>query len=190
MTPSKLSLGDRYAEWTVVLVTIVALLAGWLYMGSVENRSLPFDANGIQAAVPAGWIQSEPVGNVLLQTQARASDGFQTTYMISKQLMTADSGKNEAVSLLTLKNGQELTAYRVLDQRKVMVGGREAYEIKYAYVEADTNVTHAQLPVVVRGVDYIFFNSEGAVIVTYRASEAEYEGGLAGFQRFLSSIQF
>jgi hypothetical protein len=190
MTSSKLSLGDRYADWAVVIVTILALLAGWLYMGSVESRSLPFDANGLRAAVPAGWIQSEPAGNVLLQTQARASIGFQTTYMISKQLMTADGGMNEAVSLLTLKNGQELTAYRVLDQRKVSVSGRDAYEITYAYVEADPNVTHAGLPVVVLGADYIFFNSEGAVIVTYRASEAEYEGGLTRFHRFLSSIQF
>jgi hypothetical protein len=190
MTPSKLSLGDRYADWAVVIVTILALLAGWLYMGSVESRSLPFDANGIRADVPAGWIQSEPAGDVLLQVRERASAGFQTTYLISKQLMTADGGTNEAVSLLTLKNGQELTAYRVLGQRQVTIGGREAYEITYAYVEANPNVTHADLPVVVRGVDYIFFNSEGAVIVTYRASEAEYQGGLAAFLRFLNSVQY
>ena len=78
----------------------------------------------------------------------------------------------------------------MLDQRVVSVGGRDAYELSYAYVESDPNVSHADLPVVVMGVDYIFFNSEGAVIVTYRASEAEYQGGLAAFLRFLNSIQY
>lgn len=190
MKPSNLSLGDRYAEAAVILITLVALLAGWWYMDSVESRSLAFDAEGIRGNMPAGWIQSEPGGEMILQVRERASSGFQTTYMISRELLNADSGRNEAISLLTLKHGQELTAYRVLDQRLVSLGGREAYELKYAYVEADPNVAHADVPVVVLGVDYVFFNSDGVIIVTYRASEAEYEKGITGFHRFLNSIQF
>lgn len=190
MKPSKLSLGDRYAEIAVILVTLVALLVGWWVMDSVESRSLPFEAEGIRADVPAGWLQSEPGVDALLQVRQRASDGFQTTYKISRELLNADSSRNEAVSLLTLKHGQELTAYRILDQRLVSIGGREAYEVTYAYVEADPDAAHADVPVVVLGVDYIFFNSDGAIIVTYRASEAEYEKGMMGFHRFLNSIQF
>jgi hypothetical protein len=190
MTTSKLSLGDRYSEITVILLTLVALLAGWLIMDSVQSRTLPFDAKGIKASVPAGWIQSEPGGDVIVQARERASTGFQTTYMVTRQLTTAEGGQNEAVSLLTLKYGQELTAFRILDQQKVSTGGREAYEITYAYVESNPNMTHVDLPVVVHGVDTIFFTDKGAVIVTYRASEAEYEGGLSAFHRFINSIQF
>jgi hypothetical protein len=72
----------------------------------------------------------------------------------------------------------------------VSIGGRDAYEITYAYVESNPNMTHVDLPVVVHGVDTIFFTDKGAVIVTYRASEAEYEGGLSAFHRFINSIQF
>jgi hypothetical protein len=72
----------------------------------------------------------------------------------------------------------------------VTLGGREAYEINYAYVESDPNVSHADLPVVVRGLDTIFLNGEKAIIVTYRASEAEYQGGLAAFLRFINSVQY
>jgi hypothetical protein len=190
MATTKPSLGDRFADWAVVIVTVLALLLGWLFMDSVQSRTLPFDADGVKADIPAGWMQSEPQGDVLVQARQRASAGYQTTYIISKQLLNANGGQNEAVSLLTLKNGQELTAYRVLDQRVVTLDGREAYEVSYAYVEANPNVTHADLPVVVRGVDYIFFTGEGALIVTYRASESEYEGGLAGFHRFLGSIRY
>jgi hypothetical protein len=190
MNTSKLSLGDRYAEIAVIIVTLVALLAGWLYMGSVESRTFPFEAEGLTASMPAGWIQSEPGSDVLMQVRQRASAGFQTEYTVTQQPLTAESGLNEVVSLLTIRYGQELTAFRVLSQQAVTVGGREAYEVSYAYVEADPNISHLDLPVVVRGLDYIFLNGEKAIIVTYRASEAEYQGGLAAFLRFLHSLQF
>ena len=190
MTTSKISLGDRYSEIAVIILTLVALLAGWFYMGSVESRVLPFEKGGIQASVPAGWIQSEPGGEYLMQVRERASGGFQTVYTITQQPLTADGGLNDVVSLLTIQYGQNLTAFRVLDQKPVTVRGREVYEIKYAYVESDPNVSHADLPVVVRGLDTIFLNGETAIIATYRASEAEYQGGLAAFLRFLRSIQF
>lgn len=189
MDTPKLSLGDRYAERAVVILTLVALLAGWLYMTSVQSRTLPFEAGGISASVPAGWIQSEPGGDVLVQMRQRASAGFQTEYAIAQQPLST-GGLNEVVSLLTIQYGQELMAYRVLDQQRVIVGGREAYELKYAYVEADPNISHADLPVVVRGVDYVFVNGDQAIIVTYRASESEYARGLAAFLRFIHSIQF
>ncbi|PIV26731.1 MAG: hypothetical protein COS37_04905, partial [Anaerolineae bacterium CG03_land_8_20_14_0_80_58_20] len=174
MIPSKLSLGDRYSEIAVALLTLVALLAGWLTMNRVQSRALPFQADGVSASVPSGWIQSEPGSDVILQARERASSGFQTNYTITRQLTSADGGQNEAVSLLTLQYGQELTAFRILGQQAVTVNGREAIEIAYAYVESDPNVSHAGLPVVVRGADTIFLTDQGAIIVSYRASEAEY----------------
>jgi hypothetical protein len=99
MTTSKLSLGDRYAEIAVIVLTLLALLAGWLYMGSVQSRTLPFVAEGIQASIPAGWIQSEPGGDILVQVRERASTGFPTAYTIAQQPVTADGGLNDAVSM-------------------------------------------------------------------------------------------
>jgi hypothetical protein len=81
-------------------------------------------------------------------------------------------------------------AYRVLSQQRVSFGGHEAVELIYVYVESNPNVTHADLPVVVHGEDFLFFNPEGAIIISYRASEENFEGGLARFYRFLESIQF
>lgn len=190
MNTPKPSLGDRYAEITVILITILALMAGWFTMDSVLNRSLPFESNGIKANVPAGWTQSTPNGTEVLQVRDRASGGFETTYLISKVPLTADSGFNEAISLLMLQRGQDLMAYRLLNQQKVLLGGQEAVQLTYVYVESNPNVTHADLPVVVHGEDFLFFNPEGAIIISYRASEENFEGGLARFYRFLESIQF
>ena len=190
MTTSKLSLGDRYSDVAVILLTLIAQIAGWFYMGSVESRSLPFETEGVQLSVPAGWIQSEPGGEVLVQVRERASSGFQTLYTLSRQPLTAEGGLNDVVSLLTIQYGQDLTAFRVLNQQAVTVDGREAYQVEYAYVESDPNVARADLPVVVRGLDTIFLDGDKAFIASYRASEAEYEGGLAAFYRFLHSIKF
>jgi hypothetical protein len=190
MNTTKPSLGDRFAEITVILITILALTAGWFTMDSVQNRSVPFEANGIKASVPAGWTQSTPKGNEVLQVRDRASGGFETTYLISKMPLTADSGFNEAVSLLMLQRGQNLMAFRVLDQQKVLIEGYEVVELTYVYVESNPNVTHADLPVVVHGKDFLFFHPDGAIVISYRASEENFEGGLARFYRFLESIQF
>lgn len=190
MTTSKFSLGDRSSEVAVIIITLLALLAGWWYMGSVERRALPFEAGGIQVSVPAGWIQSEPGGDILVQARERASTGFQTEYTIAQTPLTADGGLNDVVSLLTIQYGQDLTAFRVLNQQSVTLDGREAYQVSYAYVESDPNISHADLPVVVRGLDYIFLDGDRAVIASYHASESEFQGGLAAFLRFLHSIQF
>ena len=43
------SLGDRYAEISVILVTLLALALGWALKSAVEARSVPFEAAGIRA---------------------------------------------------------------------------------------------------------------------------------------------
>lgn len=190
MNKSQPSLGDRYAEISVVLLTALALLAGWLLMNNVQNRSLPLEVDNIKFNAPAGWTQFAPADSMLFQARDRASGGYETTYMISKLLLTPDSGHNEAISLLTLQRGQDLTAYRVLDQQKISMAGREGIQLTYVYVEANPNVLHTEVPVVVRGEDFIFFQPDGALIITYRAAEENFASGLARFYRFLESVQF
>ncbi len=190
MNATKVSLGDRYAEVAVVIVTIVAVLAGLLVRDNAISRSVPFELAGVQAAAPAGWIQSAPEGDVLLNVRERNTFAYQTNYAISKLLLSADSGQLEVASFGTLEQAQTLNSYRLLDQRTVTIGGREAYEVQYVFVESNPNVTHADLPVVVLGVDYYFTTADGAVVVSYRASQANFENGLARFHLFLESVQF
>lgn len=184
------SLGDRFAEITVVTVTVIALLAGWFYKSSVENRSVSFEASGISAQTPAGWLQAETQGDEVLHVFDISSDGFNTTYIVRKFPVAADTTVGQLPSLLTLERGQQLTAYRVLDQQPVTENGRDAYEISYVFVESNPDLTHAQLPMVVRGVDYIFLNGDQAIVVTYWAGEANFDLDLGRFQLFLQSLKF
>jgi hypothetical protein len=190
MENKKSSLGDRFAEVTVVLVTLIALLAGWAFKSNVEGRSVPFEAKGISGQVPAGWLQEQIKDDEILHTTDMSSDGFGATYLIRQFPLAADTEVGAVASLLTLEHGQKLTAFRVLDQQRVTVTGREAYEVSYVFVVSNPDVTHDQLPRVVHGLDYIFINGDQAVVVTYWAGEDNFNLDLDRFHQFLASLKF
>jgi len=184
------SLGDRFTEVAVIVVTVIALLAGWMFKSSVENRSISFNVNGISGQAPAGWMQAQAQGDEVLHTTDISSGGFSTTYIVRNFPIAADTPFGQIASLLTLERGQQLTAFRVLDQKRVTVAGREAYEVSYVFVESNPNLTHAQLPTVALGVDTIFINGDHAAIITYWASAENFELDLSRFQLFLRSLKF
>jgi len=187
---STLSRGDRFAEIAVIALTSLALLAGWLYRANVENRAFHFEAEGISAQAPAGWLQAETQADEVLHVTDLASGGFGTTYIIRKLPIPANTQAREIVTLLTLERGQSLTAFRVLDQNEVTVYGQPAYEVEYVFVESDPNLTHASLPSVVRALDYIFVKGDQAVVATYWAEAANYERDLNRFHLFLESLKY
>lgn len=190
MATKQASLGDRFAEITVVVVTAVALIAGWFYKSGVENASLPFSAEGITAQAPKGWLQSSPSGDMLLKTVDINSSGFGATYTIRKVAVGEGATGSEVASLVSLGYAQDLLAFRILDQREVTVYGRNAFEISYVFVESNPDLTHNEIPSVVRGTDYIFMNGDHAVVVSFQAEEDKYELDLDRFHLFLRSIDF
>ena len=185
------SLGDRYAEVSVILVTVLALALGWALKTAVEARSVPFEAAGISARVPDGWLRSTGgEGGELVRVTDPASVGFGTTYVLSTQPIAEGATEAQVVSLLTLNRGQSLTAYRVLDQQAVTINGRAGHMLTFVYVESDPDLTREEVPHVVRGVEFIFLAGDRAVLVAYHADEPVYEADFARFRRFLNSVTF
>ena len=185
-----LPLGEHFSDWLVVAVTLIALLAGWFLKSSVENRSVLLESQAIHAETPQGWHNIVPQGNEVLHISDPMSSGFGTTYIMQSIPVEAGSGVGQAASLLTLQRGQQLTAYRVLDQQPVTVYGQAAYELSYVFVESDPNLTHDKFPNIVRGLDYIYLAGDHVVVVTYWAEKQTYEYDLGRFQRFLKSLKF
>lgn len=189
MTKRKVSLGDQYAEISVIVVTLIALLAGWYYKSSIENASLPFGAEGITAEMPKGWLQT-PSEDELLRTVDINSKGFGATYVIHTVAITNEATASEVATIVALDHAQDLLAFRVLDQRAVKVYGRDAYEISYVFVESNPDVTHNAIPSIVRGVDYVFLNGDRAVVVSFQADEKSFDLDFGRFERFLQSLSF
>ncbi len=185
------SLGDRFAEITVILVTVLALTAGWFFKSSVENASVPFEAEGITAAAPKGWLRPDPQGDELLRAIDINSSGFGTTYVIRQIVVTSEATPSEVASRVALDQAQNLLAFRMLDQQEVRdINGRDAYMISYVFVETNPDVTHASIPSVVRGMDLVYVSGERAIVVSFQSDEKNFERDLGRFYRFLESLQF
>jgi len=188
--PKTNSTSQRFADWAVIGITVVALLAGWLFKNSVESRSVTFSAAGISAQTPQGWLLNNTQGNEILHVTNPLSSGFGITYTIENMPIASGSTMDQVVGLLILDRGQALTAFRVLEQKKVTVSGRAAFEVSYVYVESNPNLTHNELPNIVRGLDYIFLNGDHAIVATYWADENTFDSDLGRFQQFLGSLKF
>lgn len=185
------SLGDRFAEITVVLITLVALTAGWFFKSGVENAAVPFEAEGITAETPKGWLYTGAEGNILLRTVDINSSGFGATYTIRQIAITSEATPSDVASLVALQYAQDLIAFRVLDQQEVKdINGRDAYMLSYVFVEANPDLTHNDIPSIVRGMDLVYRNGERAIVVSFQADETNYDLDLGRFYTFLKSIKF
>jgi len=189
-TNIKPSLGDRYSDWAVIVVTLVAVLLGWLLMSNVQSRAVPFDAGGVKGLMPAGWVTDQANTGVVLHTTELGGSGFSTAYQLEVVPIAGDASPTDVASLYSINRAQDLNTVRVLDQQDVTVNGQNGYKVTYAFVDADSDLTRADVPVVVRGVDYFFVAGDHAVVVTYQAGEDNYEADFGRFRRFLESLNF
>jgi hypothetical protein len=189
-TNIKPSLGDRYSDWAVIVVTLVAVLLGWLLMSNVQSRAVPFDAGGVKGQMPAGWVTDQADTGVVLHTAELGGSGFSTAYQLEVVPIGIDVNPTDVASLYSINRAQNLNTVRVLDQQDVSVNGQNGYKVTYAFVDANSDLTRADVPVVVRGVDYFFVAGDHAVVVTYQAGEDNYEADFGRFRRFLESLNF
>lgn len=189
-TNIKPSLGDRYSDWAVIVVTLVAVLLGWLLMSNVQSRAVPFDAGGVKGQMPAGWVTDQADTGVVLHTAELGGSDFSTAYQLEVVPVASDVSPADVASFYSIDRAQNLSTVRVLDQQDVSVNGQNGYKVTYAFVDANSDLTRADVPVVVRGVDYFFVAGDHAVVVTYQASEDNYEADFGRFRRFLESLNF
>jgi len=189
-TNKKPSLGDRYSDWAVIVVSLVAVLLGWLLMSSVQSRSVAFDSGGVKGQMPAGWVTDLAEAGVVLHTTELGGSGFSTAYQLEVVPVAGDASPADVASFYSINRAQNLSTVRVLDQQDVTVNGQNGYKVTYAFVDADSDLTRADVPVVVRGVDYFFVVGDHAVVVTYHANEDNYEADFGRFRRFLESLSY
>lgn len=181
-----ISLGDRYSQLTVVVITLAALLLGWGLKTGVQGRTADFSAEEITARVPAGWRNTASEGQLL-----RAANPLDPTTVYGIETLPAsEADLANAATTLSLRRAQNLLAYRVLEQTPVTVGDRSGYKVSYVYVDSEPTLTMDHLPVVMRGADYFFDAGGRVVVVTLMAAKDGFDQELPAFWRFLSSISY
>jgi hypothetical protein len=127
---------------------------------------------------PAGWVRAEVQSPSLLKVQDRMATGFNTALVVQQRPLPATLAKPLAAAQqsLALERARQWNSYRELSvEEAVSVAGHVGMHVTFAYVEAHPDPFLENLPVVVRGEDYIFEQDGQAYIFTLTASEASYE---------------
>jgi hypothetical protein len=188
----KVSPRDRWADWVVVGVVIVALLLGWALKVSAENKTLSYSNEGVTVHYPYGWLLDDKSGYIVKVSDPN-SGLFRTTYIV--QTGAIDAGVSETAALISLLNNvslsraQTTTAYKLFQVEEVQVRGKPAVKATYVYVEEKPNPFRETVPVVVEGVDYAFAEGGKVYVFTLLAAEPDFAAAEQHFAAFLESAE-
>lgn len=176
--------------WSVMIalaITLVALGGGYMLWQSVHAPSEVVEQAGISAAIPSGWlVQKGIAGEERIMTAANPLQPH-LAYQILRYPLGEGMAVADVVGNRNLERALKLSSYRVLDQIDVVIGGRNASKVHFAYVDASAI---ASVPVVLEGVDYYFYQPGEVIVVSMEDASEKYTESLPRFQDFVSTVSF
>jgi hypothetical protein len=187
MATSKTSYSPIWSAVIALAITAVALGCGYLLWQSILAPNNPIEKGGVSAAVPSGWIVQKGIeGETRLFS---ASNPLQPhlQYQVLRLPMGDGMGLADVVSGRNLDRATRLSAYRVLDQVDVQVGGRSAFKVHFAYVDASAA---GSIPVVIEGADYYFTDSASVIVASLEDASGNYADSLPKFLDFIGALKF
>ena len=186
---------DRWADWLVVGVLVLALLAGWAVKAWAMGGSDSFTDSdtGLSATYPDGWMMGRDEDYVL-RVRDPNSGPFKTTYQITADVLDPANPVSlvDAVNLTSVSRARKLTAFRLLDIETVGEEGQspEAIWAQYVYVEEKPDPFRESLPAVVLGLDYTAVKDGYLYTFTLLASEADFDEAEKDFRAFVKDAGF
>jgi hypothetical protein len=186
---------DRWADWAVVGVVVVALLLGWAVKAWAEGSTEQFsDAEtALTLNYPTGWLAGSDE-DFLFRARDPQSGLFKTTYRVAAQALDPARPLSlvDAVNMTSVSRARKLTAFRLLDIEPVGPEAESPRAIwsRYAYVEEKPDPFRETLPVVVLGLDYTGVKDDHLFTLTLLASEANFEEAEAAFKAFVRDAGF
>lgn len=195
---------ERVSALLVVLVTLVALVAGFILRNSAETATRSYTTPyNLTVSYPEGWrIDDSDAANRVVMSEP-GSGRFPTTFEVTNVVVDASAPFTDVLGTvgqnLATSRGADLTAYKVLDiqNQEVVNGNRVPLTIKslpamitrYAYVTTPNSVFTAGIPTVVVGTDYLIRQGGRVYIFTVQATEQNQDDALARFERFVQDAR-
>jgi hypothetical protein len=180
------------AQVWIALIVLVAL--GLALVRSVETRMTEFtdQQGGLRAAYPSSWIPVPGSSAVLDVQDPLSGTGVPARLIVARAPRVADQTVGQIATESALERGQRMAMYRVLAERPAKIGGRDALEVRYAFV-ADPHqlVLQAQrLPVVVQGLQLIIPAESVVYHVDLYAAAEIFDRVRPEFERIISDFRF
>ncbi len=186
---------DRWADWLVIGVIVLALLLGWAVKAWAEGDTDTFEdpQTGLTLHYPATWLTGSDE-DLLFRARDPQSGPFKITYQAAVEPLdpTRPVSLVDAVNTTMVSRARNLTAFRLLDIETV--GGEEqapsAIWSRYVYVEEKPDPFRESLPAVVLGLDYTTVKEGYLYTFTLLASEADFEAAEKDFRAFVKDAGF
>jgi hypothetical protein len=159
----KRAAGQRLADGLVILLLIFALAGGWALKVSAENRTVPYDLDGLHLKLPSGGriVEMENGVRSVDLTGSIGSTRFEVQNQPLQGAVSIPQALLAASDALTMERARIFTAYRTLEVDEVPLQGEVGLLVSYTFVEENPNALSQQLPVVMRGEDRLSFLGSG-----------------------------
>ncbi|MCO5190163.1 MAG: hypothetical protein M9918_18480 [Anaerolineae bacterium] len=171
----------RSSTLLVVLVTMLALGAGWLLGANALDRTRPIAQSGITLNVPASWLALPGADNVLLA----ANNIRRPQQRVSVRALPAADSPSGAAAVDVLNRARGMNSFRVLEQGMVEMDGVPVYRVHYAYVTAPLNAK----PSVIEGVDYYMVVNGQLLVASFEDSSESFADSLSTFERMAATLR-
>jgi len=187
---------DVLSALLVILLTLAALLGGYLLRRSVEGRTTTYTSPvGVAVSYPEGWSldASEAAGGVV-RVRDQAASGFPTT--LELRWVAVDPEADTSVVLAAVVNNlagaraPRVGSYKVLnldvnERIRNLPGGK----VSFIYVSNPQGVFQQSLPVVVLGDDYLLRKEGRVYVFGLQAAEENRAQALKQFESFVESAR-
>jgi hypothetical protein len=172
---------DRYADWAVIGLVVIALLIGWLIKSGAESATQTLSSDVGSFSAPIGWLSDKSDG--LAAQDTRTTSGVPTTFSITSEALDGDPSLNALSTRRTIRLAQDLDGFSMLGTQSDSINGNSATTLNYAYVvvpEAGT-AGSARLPVVAEATDTLI-KRNGQLVIVHFSSESGSFAALAGLR--------
>lgn len=183
-----------HAEWLVVLVVAIALVAGWGLKSYAETRVERYTASGVTVLYPAGWLPSKaPDGTLRFRdTHAGARPAVITVRPAAAADAQSAAGAVAAeAGGLALDRAMNWIAYHVITaDGKASFRGQPAQRVSYVYVDDSANVFQQSLPTVMMGEDLVTYQEGRVYVFSVQAPQGEFAQAQRHFEALVGSVSF
>lgn len=186
---------DRWVNWIVVGIFVVALLCGWILKTAAEGRSTLYEAEGVRVRYPIGWYRlTEVEPPLLLQVEDRGVEPFRTTLILQRRPLPAYERPlgivRQDLAMERAMDPAQWENYRVLDTEEAFsVCEQAGVLVSFAYVEADPNPLFVTPPLVMRGEDILLVGENGVYAFTLTAAEENFVRAQERLRDFVCSFE-
>ncbi len=165
---------DRFADWAVIGLVVIALIAGWLIKSSAENLTQSISGDVGSLTYPSGWLADKSDG--LLVQDNRTASGVPTSFSVAVETVDADQDLKALSTQQTIGLAQDLDGFSMLSTKPDSVNGETAVTLSYAYVVVPEVGTASsdRVPVVAEATDTLIKRGDQLYVLRFSADSASF----------------